>query len=228
MAVGVNTSSSPVGFVITSPDGLTWRNITANLGGTNPFVAIKTVSWNGARWFIGGEIDNIAGTYSSFTSVDTITWVPVTTGLTNTVYSSAFRRVLPYVGLTVDGSAGSTGPTGPAGGGIVIVTNANTSNPITLTQANAGTTFIIIGKGNSQDPAELLFIITNLGLSDVGLYWFVKNAFTENVLISVNTSGNPVTGQVSELGFSENNSGVITNSSTQILYLANQSTLVMY
>ena len=203
MAVGVNTSSSPVGFVITSPNGLTWTNITANLGGTNPFLAIKTVSWNGARWFIGGEIMQ-PDIYSSFTSVDTITWVPVTTGLTSTVYSSASRRVLPYVGLTVDGSAGSTGPTGPAGGSSISILPAGSS---ALTVNNVGTTYLLIMSGTTHN-----FTTNTLPSGNVSLIWFVKNCTPADIEIEENSQ--PILGPTSTL-FALTSTN---NSSLQYLY----------
>ncbi|NDC83694.1 exo-alpha-sialidase, partial [bacterium] len=96
MAVGANGLTGE-GFVSTSPNGTTWTDITANIGATNPFVNIQTVSWNGARWFLGGNSPSPTGVL--LTSADTITWTSKATGIDTNIYATASRRVLPYICL---------------------------------------------------------------------------------------------------------------------------------
>jgi len=217
-------AQQPEGFVIRSSDGETWIDITINLGSTNPFSELNTVSWNGARWFIGGS--SATTPTPAFTTVDTITWTPVTTGLESETYGSASRRVLPYVGLTVDGSAGSTGPTGPAGGGgegstgptgpagggsISIVSTGT----IALTVNNVGTIYFLI---TSLTPRN--FTTNTLPSGNVSLIWFVKNCNPDDIEIKEN--GDPILGATSTL-FALTTTN---NSSLQYLYW-NGSVLVM-
>jgi hypothetical protein len=104
MACGKNDTTSN-GFIVTSPNGTTWTDITANLGGTNPFTNIHTVSWNGTRWFLGG-FDANGPVFR--TSVDTLTWTSKTTGISAGIYATASRRPLPYIG---EPPVGPTTPT---------------------------------------------------------------------------------------------------------------------
>jgi hypothetical protein len=129
------------GFVLTSPDGETWTDITSNLGGTNPFQSVLSVSWNGARWFISGFPSTYPG--PMFTSVDTITWIPVVTGMESITYASASRRQLPYTGeypLTPAGPtlslsyylSGNTGAnTGPNAISVIGFNTPDPSNSVT-------------------------------------------------------------------------------------------------
>jgi hypothetical protein len=98
---------------------------------------------------------------------------------------------------------------------------------VTLTVGNAGTTFIITAI-TGMDP-ELNFETNALGTSDVGLYWFVKNGYSEN--ININEGGEVVDGILNWVGYSrsivDGMSTVYINSATQIIYWDGEK-LTMY
>jgi hypothetical protein len=137
MAVGEDGITGR-GFILTSPNGTTWTNISSNLGGTNPFLRIKTVSWNGARWFIGGNSPTSTGVL--LTSADAITWTSKATGIGTRIYATASRRVLPYVGEPL------IGPTTPTLS-LSYYLSANTG-------ANTGPNAISVIGFNTPDPSN--------------------------------------------------------------------------
>ena len=94
MACGLNSTDNS-GCIVTSQNGTTWTDITANLGVASPFTNINTVSWNGTRWFLGGF--DVNGPVFR-TSLDTLTWTSKTTGISTNINATASRRPLPYIG----------------------------------------------------------------------------------------------------------------------------------
>jgi len=136
MACGGNNGAA---VVLTSPDGYTWTNISSYLGSPNPLFDIKTVSWNSARWFIAGRSSVNLG-QQSFTSVDTITWIPVIRDFIYNISASASRRLLPYMGES---------PVAPAGPALSLsyYLSGNTG-------ANTGLNAISVIGFNTPDPSN--------------------------------------------------------------------------
>ena len=162
------------GFVLTSPNGETWTDITSNLGGTNPFQSVFSVSWNGARWFISGNPTSYPG--PMLTSVDTITWIPVVTGIESQTWASASRRQLPYTDQP------STGPSAP-----LLSLSYYLSN---TTGANTGPNAISVIGFNTPDPSNSVTggaLYMNYNTGDGVL------TNTSNITISVLVSGQVTT-----------------------------------
>jgi hypothetical protein len=97
---------------------------------------------------------------------------------------------------------------------------------VPLTVGNAGTTFLITA---IEVVSELNFVTNALNTSNVGLYWFVKNGYSEN--ISITEGGQVVDGILTWVGYSRtitvSASTVYINSATQIIYWDGDK-LIMY
>jgi len=137
MAVGDDSSTM---YAATSPNGITWTDITSNFGVTSPFIYCRSVSWNGAIWLvIGSDIPYVNSL--SLTSRDTINWTPVEMGPINYFSSAAAsRRLLPYIGEP------SVGPTTPTLSLSYYLANN--------TGANTGPNAISVIGFNTPDPAN--------------------------------------------------------------------------
>jgi hypothetical protein len=99
LACGDTGSASILGF---SYYGVTWQSATPSV--LSSFTNMKAIAWNGSRWILGGiRSGSIASIYQS---VDQYTWIDTNTTFNTSVDSIASRRILPYVGMSVVGSAG--------------------------------------------------------------------------------------------------------------------------
>ena len=79
VAVGINTTSTPVPVIATSPDAITWTART--IPGTITDGQFNTVAWNGSLWMAGG-VGAVNGYIA--TSPDGVTWTDITSNLGGT------------------------------------------------------------------------------------------------------------------------------------------------